>query len=79
MSDVIDPIVQPIDDEFDFEPCEDVHEVERGMIDEKDRDGTTLLKDVRSCPTASVAGLSRQIIDEMNLLVPNALVDFSDL
>jgi lysozyme family protein len=34
---------------------------------------------VSPCDTGLVRGLSLQIIDELNLLVPNALVDFSDL
>jgi lysozyme family protein len=34
---------------------------------------------VNRCDTGLVRGLSLQIIDELNLLVPNALVDFSDL
>jgi len=36
----------------------------------------TLVKDIATCPTSSVRGLSRQIIAEMNLLVPNVLMDF---
>jgi D-alanyl-D-alanine carboxypeptidase len=32
-----------------------------------------------SCSTASVRGLSLQIIDEMNLLIPNVLVNIDDL
>ncbi len=32
-----------------------------------------------SCSTAIVAGLSQQIIAEMNLLIPNVLVNFEDL
>lgn len=32
-----------------------------------------------SCSTSSVRGLSLQIIDEMNLLVPNVLVNITDL
>ena len=34
---------------------------------------------VNRCDTGLVRGLSLQIIDELNLLVPNALVEFSDL
>lgn len=37
------------------------------------------LRDLRTCTTVSCAGLSRQIIAEMNVLVPGILVDFSDL
>jgi hypothetical protein len=32
-----------------------------------------------TCSTAAVKGLSLQIIDEMNLLIPNVLVSFDDL
>lgn len=32
-----------------------------------------------SCSTAPVKGLSLQVIDEMNLLIPNVLVSFDDL
>jgi len=32
-----------------------------------------------TCSTASVKGLSLQVIDEMNLLIPNILVSFDDL
>lgn len=34
---------------------------------------------VNHCDTGLIKGLSLQIIDELNLLVANALVDFSDL
>ena len=34
---------------------------------------------VGRCDTGLVRGLSKQIIDELNLLVPNALVNISDL
>ena len=37
------------------------------------------LKDLRTCTTSSCVGLSRQIIAEMNVLMPGILVDFSDL
>jgi hypothetical protein len=32
-----------------------------------------------TCSTASVKNLSLQVIDEMNLLIPNVLVSFDDL
>jgi hypothetical protein len=32
-----------------------------------------------SCGTVSIRGLSLQIIAEMNLLIPNVLVNFEDL
>jgi N-acetylmuramoyl-L-alanine amidase len=41
---------------------------------------TTKVKDVlHTCSTASVHGLSLQIIGQLNLIVPNAMVSFTDL
>ena len=37
------------------------------------------LKDLRTCKTVDAAGLSRQIIAEMNVLMPGILVNFDDL
>ena len=37
------------------------------------------LKDLRTCTTTSAAGLSRQIIAEMNVIQPGILVSFSEL
>jgi N-acetylmuramoyl-L-alanine amidase len=37
------------------------------------------LKDLRTCTTTSAAGLSRQIIAEINVLAPGILVSFADL
>jgi hypothetical protein len=33
----------------------------------------------RGCSTAPVKGLSEQIIDEINLIIPNVLVSIDDL
>ena len=41
--------------------------------------GLILLEDVTSCSTAVANGLSQQIIDEMNLIIPNVLVRFDRL
>lgn len=38
-----------------------------------------MLKDVTSCSTKIVRELDKQLIDRMNLLVPNTLVSFADL
>lgn len=38
-----------------------------------------LVREVTSCSTVVVRGLDRQIIEEMNKVVPNALVGFEDL
>ncbi len=38
-----------------------------------------MLKDVSGCSTTATHGLSQQIIDEMNVLVPGSLIDCSDL
>lgn len=40
---------------------------------------STLLKNYTPCGTAGLHGLDRQIISVMNELIPNVLVDFSDL
>ena len=41
--------------------------------------GSILLEDVTSCSTAVANVLSQQIIDEMNLIVPNVLIRFERL
>ncbi len=38
-----------------------------------------LVKDVTGCETSPVRGLDRQLIDEVNVIVPNALVSIEDL
>ena len=38
-----------------------------------------MLKDFSGCSTTATYGLSQQIIDEMNVLVPGSLIDCSDL
>lgn len=38
-----------------------------------------LVKDVADCETSAVRGLDQQLIDEINALVPNALVSIEDL
>lgn len=38
-----------------------------------------LVKDVTDCETSVVRGLDQQLIDELNTIVPNALVSFEDL
>ncbi|MEC4893897.1 MAG: peptidoglycan-binding protein [Oscillatoria sp. PMC 1051.18] len=38
-----------------------------------------LVKDVKACTTSVVKKLDRQIIEEMNQIIPNALVNFEDL
>lgn len=38
-----------------------------------------MLKDVRGCSTTKAYELSQEIIDEMNILVPGSLIDFSEL
>lgn len=40
---------------------------------------STQLKNVRGCSTSVVRGLDRQILAEMNSLIPNILVNFEDL
>lgn len=38
-----------------------------------------LIKDVTDCSTSAVRGLDQQLIDEINAIVPNALVGIEDL
>ncbi|TAG99319.1 MULTISPECIES: peptidoglycan-binding protein [unclassified Microcoleus] len=68
--------------DFDFEPCFEIHEGEaRAAGEEKAKKGgfNGLLKDAPGCSTSVVNGLSQQLIHQMNLILPDALVSFDDL
>ncbi|MFB2974820.1 M15 family metallopeptidase [Microseira sp. BLCC-F43] len=63
--------------EFDFEPCFEIHEGEARSGAKPGFEG--LLQDAPGCGTSVVNGLSQQLIHQMNLIVPDALVSFDDL
>jgi N-acetylmuramoyl-L-alanine amidase len=65
-------------EDYDFEPCEEINQADESGDLEQAR-GTLLLGEVRSCSTATVNGLSQQLINEMNLIIPNVVVSFKDL
>jgi N-acetylmuramoyl-L-alanine amidase len=62
--------------DFDFEPCFEIHEGEakgeRGSFN-------GLLQAAPGCSTSVVNGLSQQLIHQMNLIFPDALVSFDEL
>jgi hypothetical protein len=63
--------------EFDFEPCFDIYEGEARAGARPGFDG--LLEKAPGCSTSVVNGLSQQLIHQMNLILPDALVSFDDL
>ena len=62
-------VEEPIHEEIDPAVFRDLVTVEQGVS----------IAQVSGCSTSAVRGLDIQIIEEMNCLVPDALVDFSDL
>ena len=60
-----------------LEPCEKINQLE--IVTPFILAKSTQLGNITSCSTAVVNGLSQQIIDEMNLISPNALVRFDNL
>ena len=76
-----DPITD-LEPKLEFEPCCDLNELEPATEAELMRSlprGSVLLANVTGCSTAVANGLSQQIIDEMNAIVPNVLVKFDHL
>ena len=68
--------------ESELEPCIQINELEPETEAELTRSlprGSVLLANVTGCSTAVANGLSQQIIDEMNAIVPNVLVRFDNL
>ncbi len=68
--------------ELEFEPCQEINKVEPENEAELTTSlprGSVLLANVSGCSTAVANGLSQQIIDEMNAIVPNVLVRFDHL
>lgn len=68
-----------LETELETEPCLAINEVEPETEAELTRAlprGSVLLANVSGCSTAVANGLSQQIIDEMNVVVPNVLVRF---
>lgn len=63
---------------YEFEPCIEINE---GEARSSGRKGSFegLLQDAPGCSTSIVNGLSQQLIHQMNLIVPDALVSFDDL
>lgn len=64
-----------------FEPCHKINQIEEteAEFSRSLAGDSVLLENVTSCSTAIANGLSQQIIDEMNTLVPNILVKFDNL
>lgn len=70
--------------EFDFEPCFEIHEGEARAAGEGEAKGERgsfngLLQAAPGCSTSVVNGLSQQLIHQMNLILPDALVSFDEL
>lgn len=68
--------------ESEFEPCVQINELEPETEAELTRSlprGSVLLANVTGCSTAVANGLSQQIIDEMNAILPGVLVRFDNL
>ena len=68
--------------ELEFKLCVHINENEPENADELERslpNGSIVLKNVTSCSTSVANGLSQQIIDEMNLIIPNVLIRFDHL
>ncbi len=66
----------------EFEPCHEINQIEPETEAELTRSlsrGSVLLANITGCSTAVANGLSQQIIDEMNAIVPNVLVRFDHL
>ncbi|WP_228055765.1 peptidoglycan-binding protein [Lusitaniella coriacea] len=66
-------------EEEEFEPCEHYNQLEPDTAAAFTRSlpsGSMMVKQVSSCSTSVVNGLSKQIIDEMNAIVPGVLVTF---
>ena len=80
-------------EEYELEPCNLINQVEADLssgglnamatatapLALAEAPSTRLIKDVASCSTAVVNGLSQQLIEEMNLIAPNTLIRFDDL
>lgn len=76
-------------EDYELEPCDLINRVEAGLptesMDELAIAATAaappsrLIRDITSCSTAVVNPLSQQLIEEMNLIVSNALISFDDL
>lgn len=75
MSDSIDYFTEQPDNLF-IEACEEINEIE-AIAPRAAFDG--LLKDAPQGSTSIANGLSQQLIHQINLLKPNALVSFDDL
>ena len=63
--------------EYQFEPCFEINDGEASSGSKAGFNG--LLQDAPGCGTSVVNGLSQQLIHQMNLIVPDALVSFDDL
>ena len=62
---------------YDFEACDRINEGEARAGTRADFDGW--LQDAPGCSTSVVNGLSQQLIHQMNLILPDALVSFDEL
>lgn len=65
--------------DFVVEPCLEVYDGEVRASGARARGFAGLLKGAPGCSTAIVNGLSQQLIHQMNLILPEALVSFDDL
>lgn len=76
-----DPITY-LEPKLELEPCIQINELEPETEAELTRSlprGSVLLANVSGCSTAVANGLSQQIIDEMNAIIPGVLVRFDGL
>ncbi len=77
-----DNILDTIELDFETDPCLDINEGEARSASEDVATRaafTGLLGSAPGCSTFIVDGLSQQLIHQMNLIVPDALVSFDDL
>lgn len=80
MSNTEDIFTHTQDFEFEIEPCEEINGREERAAKEFPRaPWSGLVKDAPGCSTSIVNGLSQQLIHQMNIVLPDALVSFDGL
>lgn len=66
-------------EDFDFEPCGEINQVEEEALGARAAAYTGAVQDAPGCSTMVANGLSQQLIHEVNLINPGVLVSFDDL
>lgn len=79
MSDTTNDILDNTDD-FEFELCEEINEGEERSAGQVPRASWSgVVGNAPGCSTSIVNGLSQQLIHQMNIILPDALVSFDEL